>query len=347
MYDVLVAGAGLYGAAAARDLTERGYRVAVVEKRHEPGGNCADELRGGILVGRHGGHIFHTNSARVWQWANRYADFTPYTHRVAARAGDNLYSFPVNLLTLNQLYGVTTPQDAARLLADPAIVADLERTFFVGYSEKQWGKPYAEISRSTTGRIPWRATYDDRYFADTYQGLPSGGYSAWIANILAGIPAVYGDDFTRSKDYWLRKVKRVIYTGPLDALFGFEAGRLEYRSLRFEHHTAPGDFQGCATVNYCDAAVPYTRTLEWKHYGWQKSAETVYTYEYPAAYDGTNEPYYPVKSPANTHMHGIYATRAAACGWLEVGGRLGSYQYLNMDQAIAGALALVERMVKA
>ena len=177
MYDVLVVGAGLYGAAAARDLTERGYRVAVVEKRHEPGGNCADELRGGILVNKHGGHIFHTNSTRVWQWANRFADFAPYTHRVAARVGDELYSFPINRLTLQQVFGITTPAEAAQLLDDVAARGQLESMFFAGYSEKQWGRPYAEISRSTTGRIPWRTTYDDRYFADTYQGLPVGGYS--------------------------------------------------------------------------------------------------------------------------------------------------------------------------
>lgn len=345
MYDFLIVGAGLFGATAANLLAGRGYRVAVIEKRDSPAGNCADEIQNGnILVSKHGGHIFHTNSARIWEWANKYAPFEAYTHRVASRIGDTLYSFPVNLLTLNQLYGITTPQEARAALATPEIRRDLEAKFYVGYSEKQWGKPFAELPPGVLARVPMRETCDDRYFTDTYQGLPVGGYSAWIKNMLDGIPVAYCDDFTRSKNYWLKRVSKVVYTGAIDALFGFDEGRLEYRSLRFENETVFGDYQGAATVNYPEAGVPYTRVMEWKHFGHRANDVTVVTREYPQAYDGVNEAYYPVRDAASLALHERYAARARAQGW-EVGGRLGAYQYYNMDQAIGAAMALVERMV--
>lgn len=340
-FDALIIGAGLTGATAARLLADAGLSVAVVEKRGHPGGNCADVWQDGILRNLHGGHIFHTNSSKVWDFVNRFGQFQPYTHRVASFANGHLYSFPINLLTLQQLYGVCTPEYAARAIEDHH--DELVDLFFRGYSEKQWGRKYEDIPGAVMGRIPWRATYDDRYFTDTYQGLPVEGYTALIGGLLAGIPVCYNDDFTVSKAYWLKQARRVLYTGSIDALLGYRYGKLEYRSLRFEDFTVDGDFQGCATVNYPGAELPYTRILEWRHYGWHpaSSGKSLCTREYPQA---EGEPYYPVKSADNMRRWQEYATALAAeYPQITAAGRLGRYQYMNMDQAIAQAMAIVEK----
>ena len=334
MFDYLVIGAGLFGATVARELKDAGKSVLVLERRDHIAGNCFDEEVEGIRVNRYGGHIFHTNSARIWRWINRFTLFDAYEHRVRASSRGKVYSFPPNLLTVQEL-GV--PQSRALEL-----IMDM---FYVGYSEKQWGMPFADIPPSLYARVPIRDTYDDRYFSDRYQGLPAGGYTAMVKAMLRDVPVQIGVDYLVDKSYWDRQAQQVIYSGAIDELYGYDLGQLEYRSLRFENTIYTNDFQGCPTMNFCDKDIQYTRIMEWKFFGWNKAGirQTVITREYPEAFDGNNERYYPIPTESNRELYRQYRERAEAEG-LIVGGRLGSYQYLNMDQAIGQALAVVDKL---
>lgn len=330
MIDYLIVGAGLFGATCARVLTDTGRSVVVIERRGHIAGNCYDENWSGCYVNRYGGHIFHTSSKRIWEFVNRFAEFRQYEHRVKAQFQGKTYSFPPNLTTFDQIGMKPGPEAEQRI----------REMFFVGYTTKQWARPLHKVSASVVGRIPIRYTYDDRYFSDRYQGLPEYGYTRMVEKMLAGIPVELNTDFLSDVEYWRGKATKVIYSGPLDALFGFEFGALGYRSLRFETEMLSVDnYQGCATLNYTDLHIPWTRVMEWKHFGWhsQPKGETIITREYPAA-DG--EPYYPIKDARNTELYARYAERLSELPWLMVGGRLGSYRYYNMDQVIAQALAM-------
>jgi len=344
MFDYLVVGAGLFGATVARELKDAGKSVLVLERREHIAGNCFDEEIEGIRVNRYGGHIFHTNSARIWRWINRFTLFDAYEHRVMACYKSRVYSFPPNLLTVQEL-GV--PQSRALEL-----IMDM---FYVGYSEKQWGMPFADIPPSLYARVPVRDTYDDRYFGDRYQGLPVNGYTEMVKNILYAVPVEIGVDYLADRAYFDRQAQQVIYSGAIDELYGYDLGTLDYRSLRFENETLTGDFQGCPTMNYTDKDVSFTRIMEWKFFGWNKAGirQTVITREYPEAFGnlrlhGDNEHaqserYYPIPTESNRELYRQYKERAEADG-LITGGRLGSYQYLNMDQAIGQALITVDKL---
>lgn len=332
--DYLIVGAGLTGATCARLLSEAGRSVQVIERRSHIGGNCYDEPagEGAYYVNRYGGHIFHTNSERIWQFVSRFSDWRRYEHRVKACAGGRVYSFPPNRLTLQQLD--LQPGEAAE--------QTIRRMFFEGYTAKQWGRPLADVPASVLARVPYRDSYDDRYFTDRYQAMPENGYTAFVASLLSGLPVETNTDFRLDFDYWRARARQVIYTGPLDSLLGYEFGRLEYRSLAFRTAAVPvDDYQGCATMNYTDASVPYTRIMEWQYFGHRQGrrGETVVTYEYPQA---EGEPYYPVETDEQRTRHRRYADAARAMGILPAG-RLGSYRYLNMDQAIGQAMRFVEK----
>lgn len=332
IYDYLIVGAGLFGATCARLLTDAGKTVLVIEKRDHVAGNCYDDIINGIPICRYGGHIFHTNSRRIWDFVNRFSVWRFYEHRVKASYQGKIYSFPPNLATFDQI-GITPGPEGER---------QIRRMFFEGYTAKQWGRPYDQVPTSITSRVPIRYTYDDRYFSDRYQGVPEDGYTSLIANMLSGIRIDFGIDYLLDQDYWRGYARTVIYSGALDELFGCDLGRLEYRSLEWKHQIIDTpDYQGCATVNYTDAAVPYTRILEWQHYGWRSNGRNDYTIisvEYPRA---AGEPYYPVGDDANLKLYSEYKSRLSEMPWLRVGGRLGSYRYYNMDQVIAQAFALV------
>jgi len=328
-YDYLIVGAGLFGATCARLLTDAGKKVLVIEKMDHIGGNCADYERDGIIICRHGGHIFHTNSDKVWQWVNQFAEFTRYEHKVKAKYNHRIYSFPINRLTYEQ-FGLPINK------ASTAILWDI---FFKAYSEKKWGKPIDQIPESITGRVNVRTTYDDRYFTDKYQGMPVGGYSKFIGRILEGIAVEKKVDYFADEDL-ARAADTVIYSGPIDRLFDFDRGKLEYISAEYRTLKERGDYQGCETVNHHDRKTPYTRTMEWKHYYHQNLPYTFFTYEYPR---NTGEPYYPFPDERNLGIYKQYRELADKEQWLRVGGRLGSYKYLNMDQTIAQAIRLVER----
>ncbi len=332
-YDFLIVGAGLFGATCARLLADAGKRVAVIEKRDHIGGNCYTEVIDGIVVHKYGGHIFHTNSRKIWDFVNQFTAWKQYEHRVKVYADGKYYSFPPNRMTLQQLGNPNG--DAKQVIKDK---------FFVGYSEKQWGWPFDQIPDAIIKRIPIRDNWDDRYFTDVYQGLPLGGYTPMFESLLDGIPLRLGEDFLQSPEYWKRKTDQIIYTGEIDRLFDFCYGYLEYRSLSFVNKTVAGDYQGCATVNYPSKGVDFTRIMEWKHFAGQGSHEnSVITFEYPCAYDGTNEPYYPIRDQHNAALYERYHRMLPP--WLIVGGRLGSYQYLNMDQAIGAAMKLTDKLL--
>lgn len=286
----------------------------------------------GVRVNLYGGHIFHTNSERIWKYASRFTEWRQYEHRVKAYYKGMAYSFPPNLMTYQQM-GMHKDDDR---LEDR-----LREMFFRGYSEKQWGKPLEEIPQNILKRIPMRRNWDDRYFTDKYQGLPLNGYTAWIKNMFADVEIVTEVDYLDDRGYWTDRASKVIYTGEIDRLYGYELGKLEYRSLRFE--TEPllmDDWQGCATMNYTDKHVAYTRVMEWKYFGDQKITGTVITREYPA---DEGEPYYPVNDEKNNRLADEYKRLAERDG-IYTGGRLGSYRYYNMDQVIGQALDLCARI---
>lgn len=332
-YDYLIVGSGLYGSTCARLLADAGRSVQVIERRVHLGGNCYDEMCGDIRWQLYGGHILHTNSRRVWDFLQRFDAWQPYEHRVKVNYMGIVYSFPPNKLTISQI----------KLATAGGGPEAIERMFLRGYSEKQWGRPFEDIPQSIIRRVPVRDDYDDRYFTDAYQGLPMHGYAHLVNNMLDGIPVEIDADYNLDREYWRKQARRVIYSGSLDDLYGADLGKLEYRSLRFATEIHKGVYQGCATMNYTWKQIPYTRIHEWKYFGYQKSSETVITKEYPEAYDGTNERYYPVPTPENESLHRRYAERAEQDGYV-IGGRLGAYRYWNMDQAIANAMHTVEAL---
>jgi UDP-galactopyranose mutase len=333
-YDYLIIGAGLFGATCARLLADAGQNVAVIERREHIAGNCFDSPVNGIPVSRYGGHIFHTNSRKIWDFVNRYSVWRYYEHRVKASYKGKVYSLPPNLATFDQIGALPGPE-GERLI---------RRMFFEGYTQKQWGKPWEALPESVKRRVPVRYTYDDRYFDDRYQGVPEHGYTHMVSNMLAGIPVELGADFITGQEHWRKKAKAVIYSGALDELFGYDLGRLEYRSLEWRHQVieAP-DYQGCATINFTDVDVPFTRILEWQHYGWRarRNGCTLIAIEYPKA---EGEPYYPIGDDKNLEIYRRYQLRLNDMPWLYVGGRLGSYRYYNMDQVIGQAMSLVHEL---
>lgn len=331
--DYLIVGAGIYGATCARELAEQGQRVLVVERDGHVGGQCYTETRDGQIVSLHGGHIFHTNDRRLWEFVNRFAEFKQYSHHVKARAGGAVYSFPPNRMTYQQLGANGHTAEVVRA------------KFFVGYTEKMWGKPIDEVPASVLARIPMRDTWDDHYFSDAYQGLPVNGYTGLVEALLAHrhIRVELGEDYLARRTYWDDQARRrVIYTGPVDALFGYQLGRLAWRSLRFEHeHLTTEDHQGCPTLNECDRDVPHLRTEEWRHW-WKPEPGAVGTWITRTYPEPSGPPLYPVDDEFNREL---YARYAALCAGhrphIRLGGRLGNYRYWDMHQAIAAAQRLV------
>lgn len=363
---VLIVGAGLYGAVCARELTDAGLSCTVLERREHIGGNCYTRLD--EVSGSHehvyGAHIFHTSDERIWAYVNRFARFNRYVNRVKVRWRDELYSFPLNLMTLYQLWGVRTPAEAqAKLaqvrepIAQPAnleewclsqVGREIYERFIHGYTTKQWQRDPRELPASLIRRLPIRLNFDDNYFDDRFQGIPIGGYTALFERLLQGIPVIVGVDFLADRDRWLRQADHVIYTGPIDAFFGHALGALEYRSLRFEReHRPEPDVQGNAVVNYTEAAVPYTRILEHKHFDLnRRDTPSLITREYPAEWRPGMTEFYTVDTEANRARYRAYRERAdEIAAQVSFGGRLGEYRYYDMHQVIAAALAAVRRLL--
>ena len=361
---IVIIGAGLYGAVCAQELRRAGHDCRVIEKRDHIAGNVFTRWHEGARCHEHvyGAHIFHTSSDDIWRYVNRFASFNNYVNRVKVRSGEALFSFPINLFTLYQVFGTTTPEAArAAIAADRIACAEprnmeefclseigprLYRTFIEGYSCKQWGRHPRDLPADIVKRLPIRMTFDDNYFNDRYQGIPIGGYTAMVAAMLEGVPVETGVDALADRERWQESADLVIYTGPIDAWFDHAHGHLEYRSLRFEREVLPlRDFQGAAVVNYPDAAVPFTRILEHKHFDMNlTSDQTLIAREYPVEWKPGDEPFYPINDARNAAVFATYRAAAKALdGRVHFGGRLGEYRYYDMHQVIGAALAWLRR----
>ena len=354
-YDFLIVGAGLYGVTFARIATDMGARCLVIDRRPHVGGNVYCEKVAGIMVHKYGAHIFHTNREDVWRFVTHYARFAPYIHRVSARSGGKLYSMPFNLKTFRQLWGNLEPAEIKRIISvqrvkyEPPknleeqalslIGKDIYEALVKGYTEKQWGKPCCELPASIIQRIPLRFTDDDRYFADKYQGIPEGGYTAMVERMLGDIPVITGLDYRMLIKISPNIAAKTIYTGPIDEYYEYCLGKLEYRSLQFKEEVLDREiYQERAVINECDAETEFTRTIEHKHFEWRDIPKTVITREYPQPWTPERIPYYPINDLRNSALYQSYVKLAKKTPNLYFGGRLGEYRYYNMDEVIAAAL---------
>ena len=363
MYDYLVVGAGLFGSVFAREAADRGKKVLVVDRRDHIAGNVYTECVRGINVHRYGAHIFHTNEKRVWDRLCRFAEFNRFTNSPVANYKGELYSLPFNMYTFNQMWGVTTPDEARatiekqraaagitepRNLEEQAISlvgTDIYEKLIKGYTQKQWGRPCSELPAFIIKRLPVRFTFDNNYFNAAYQGIPKGGYTAMVARMLDGVEVRLGVDYLENKPELDALADRVIYTGPVDAYFGYSLGALEYRSVRFETELLEKpNFQGNAAVNYTDAETPWTRIIEHKWFEFGLDADgreipcTVISREFSAEWKPGDEPYYPVNDQKNGELYRRYKALADGEKKVVFGGRLGEYKYYDMDRVVSAAL---------
>jgi UDP-galactopyranose mutase len=363
-YDYLVVGAGFAGSVIAERLaSQHGARVLLIDRRPHIGGNAYDEPNeAGILYHKYGPHIFHTNSQQVVDYLSQFTDWRPYEHRVRAYVRGQLVPIPINRTTLNKLFDLDLKSDeeAAEYLASRAEPVDeiqtsedvvinavgreLYELFFRGYTRRQWGLDPSELDKQVTSRIPTRTNTDDRYFNDTFQGMPLEGYTKMFEQMLDHplIDKRLGTDFRDLKDQAFEIADHIVYTGPIDEYFDFRFGKLPYRSLRFDHQTLDQEqFQEVAVVNYPCEEVPFTRISEYKHLTGQQSPVTTVTYEYPSA---EGDPYYPIPRPENQELFKRYEALADATDDVTFVGRLATYRYYNMDQIVGQALATFRRM---
>lgn len=374
-YDYLIVGAGLFGSVFAHEMKKKGRRVLLIEKRRHIAGNIFTENVAGIQVHRYGAHIFHTSDRKVWDYVNRFAEFNHYINSPIANYKGEIYNLPFNMNTFNKMWGVVTPEQAKEKIAeqiadlsitDPAnleeqalslVGRDVYEKLVKGYTEKQWGRACTELPAFIIKRLPLRFTYDNNYFNDRYQGIPVGGYTAIIEKMLEGIEVKTGVSYQefateQEQDGGMCVVdregnvyKKIVYTGMLDEYFGYALGHLEYRSLRFETQTLTGceNYQGNAVVNYTEREIPYTRVIEHKHFEFGTQKDTVITREYPAVWKEGEEPYYPINDEKNDMLFKKYQEMAEKKPHVIFGGRLGQYQYYDMDKVIAKALQAVEQ----
>lgn len=361
-YDYLVVGAGLFGAVFAHEAHKKGKKVLVIEKRPNIGGNLYTEEIEGINVHKYGAHIFHTNNGRVWDYVNQFARFNRYTNSPVANYHGELYSLPFNMYTFNKMWGVVTPEEAEAKITKQRIEAgitdpqnleeqaislvgtDIYEKLIKGYTQKQWGRSCTELPSFIIKRLPVRFTFDNNYFNALYQGVPIGGYTKMIENMLEEIEVRLNIDYLEDKTEYDALAKKVIYTGPIDAYFSFEFGALEYRSLRFETEIVDkSNYQGNAVVNYTDAETPFTRIIEHKFFEFGTQPKTVISREYSLEWKEGDEPYYPVNDAKNAALYSKYKELGEAEPNMIFGGRLAEYKYYDMDAVIASALNLCDR----
>ena len=356
-YDVLIVGAGLYGATVAQCLREKGKSALVIDKRDAIGGNVYTQEIEGIQVHKYGAHIFHTNNKAVWDYVNRFAEFNRYTNSPVANYHGELYSLPFNMYTFNKLWGVVTPREAEEKIREQREAAgitepknleeqaislvgtDVYEKLVKGYTEKQWGRPCRELPAFIIRRLPVRFTFDNNYFNARFQGIPIGGYTAMVEKMLSGTEIRLGVDYLADKAAWDAVADQVVYTGPIDRYFNYCFGPLEYRSVRFETEVLKTpNFQGNAVVNYTDRETPYTRIIEHKHFEFGTQPKTVISREYSSEWKVGDEPYYPVNDEKNRSLYEKYRALAEKEAHVTFGGRLGEYKYYDMDAVIERAL---------
>ena len=368
-YDYLVVGAGLYGAVFAERAKAAGKKVLVIEKRNHIAGNVFTDCIEGIHVHRYGAHIFHTNSDAAWKYINRFAKFNDYINSPIANYKGEMYNLPFNMNTFHQMWGVTTPEEAKAKIeedrqksieefgGDDFVPQNLEQQavslvgreiyekLIKGYTEKQWGRPCNELPSFIIKRLPVRFEYDNNYFNAKYQGIPIGGYTGLVERMLEGVEVRLGVDYLANKLTYDELADTIVYTGPIDAYFGYKLGALQYRSVRFEEEVLDvADYQHNAVINYTDSETPYTRIIEhkWFEFGKDKNgrdiSKTVISKEYSSEWKVGDEPYYPVNDERNQKLYLEYQKLAAEENGVIFGGRLGEYKYYDMDQVILAAL---------
>lgn len=363
----LIVGSGLYGAVCARELTDAGHACHVIEKRDHIGGNCYTKYHeeAGCHEHVYGPHIFHTNSADIWKYINRFTEFNHFTYRPRVNYQGRYFSFPINLMTLYQLWGTATPKAASAKLQEvrepmknPAnleewclsqVGREVYETFIRGYTAKQWHRDPKELPASLIKRLPVRLRYDDNYFSDAFQGIPKEGYTKIFERLLEGVKVDLGINFLKDRDEWMNRYDAVIYTGSPDSFFDYSEGSLEYRSLRFEREVLDvPDFQGVAAVNYTLEEIPYTRIVEHKHFDMSyEKGKTLITREFPSDWRPGDIEFYPVDRAENRAIFSRYRSLMKELeGKVVFGGRLGEYRYYDMHQVIASALTRVGRELR-
>lgn len=368
MYDYLIVGAGLFGAVFAREATDHGKKVLVVDRRKHIAGNIYTENIEGINIHKYGAHIFHTNNQKVWNYINRFATFNRYTNSPIANYKGEIYSLPFNMYTFNKMWGTVTPEQALKCLekqrnscgidipqnmeeqAISLVGYDVYDKLIKGYSMKQWGRSCKELPASIIKRLPVRYTYDNNYFNALYQGIPVGGYTKLVEKMLEGIKVQLKVDYLTNKSQLNKKAHKIIYTGAIDEYFGYKFGCLEYRTVSFENEILNiENFQGNAVVNYTDIETPWTRIIEhkWFEFGKDENGnvipKTVISREYSKQWEKGMEPYYPINDDRNISLYEKYKELADKESQIVFGGRLGEYKYFDMDEVIKSALILAEK----
>ena len=362
MYDYLIIGSGLFGSVFARQAADAGKKVLVIDKRPNIAGNVYTEKVEGINFHKYGAHIFHTNNTEVWNYVNRFATFNRFTNSPVANYKGELYSMPFIMYTFNKMWGVVTPEEAAakieeqkkEITGEPQnleeqaislVGRDIYEKLVKGYTEKQWGRDCKELPAFIIKRLPVRLTFDNNYFNALYQGIPIGGYTKLVENLLEGIEVRLNEDYLEDKAKWNAMAEKVVYTGAIDAYFDYALGNLEYRSVRFENEILDvPNFQGNAAVNYTDKETPWTRIIEhkWFEFGKDENGndlpKTIISKEYSSEWKPGDEPYYPVNDKKNGELYQKYKALAEKEENIIFGGRLGEYKYYDMDAVIASAL---------
>ena len=366
-YDVVISGAGLFGAIVAYEARKRGKTVLVVDRRTHIGGNCWTRNIDGINVHEYGAHIFRTSRKDIWDYIRQFAEFNHFVNSPIAFYHGKVYNLPFNMNTFNRIWDATTPSEAKAIIDEQRKVVvgeprnleekvislvgrDVYDILVKEYTEKQWGRPCSELPASIIRRLPVRLTYDNNYFNDSYQGIPIGGYTQIFRKMLNGCEVLLDTDYRE----WIASVRgisggtRVLYTGPIDEYYDYCFGELEYRSLRFEHerHDETSNHQGVAVVNYTDNSVPYTRTIEHKHFEFGQQPFTIVSKEFPFEWHRGIEPYYPINDAKNQLRYRQYADLAAKERNVIFGGRLGSYGYTDMQDTIISALECAVKILE-
>lgn len=359
MYDYIIVGAGFFGATCAYELNKLGRKILVLDKRNHIGGNAYTSVIQDIVVHKYGAHIFHTNSKKIWDWINQFGEFNNFVNSPIAMYQRKVYSLPFNMYTFNQLWGISKPNQAKEIIesqrykgeitnleeqALSMVGTEIYEKLIKGYTTKQWGRDPKLLPASIIKRIPIRYTYNNNYFEDRYQGIPIDGYTKLFERMLDGIPVELNVNYLDHEYYFKPKTKKIIYTGPLDSLFNYKYGRLEYRSLEFENSFVDVEnAQGNAVVNYTNIDTPMTRSIEHKHFNLKNLPHTIITYEYPKEYTDDAEPYYPINDTVNNERYQKYLDEVGETN-LIIGGRLAEYKYYDMHQVIASALKTVQNL---
>ena len=359
-YDYVIVGSGLFGAVFAYRATQAGKKCLVIEKRPNVGGNIYTEKIEDITVHKYGAHIFHTDNKRVWKFVNELAEFNHYVNSPVANYKGEIYNMPFNMNTFSKMWGIATPAQAEEIIskqraeitgtpknleeqAISLVGREIYTKLIKGYTEKQWGRDCSELPSFIIRRLPVRYTYDNNYFNDPYQGIPKGGYTPIIEKLLEGCEVMLNTDFLENKEHYLSLGEKCVYTGMIDAYFGYSLGKLGWRSLRFECEILDEqNYQGVAVVNYTDRETPYTRVIEHKHFEFGSQPKTVITKEYPADWQEGMEPYYPINDDENSRLYKQYAGLAEKETNVLFGGRLAQYKYYDMDDAIDAALKFAD-----